>query len=504
MLSVFSFLGFLLFLPQQVEAYACEDPAILALAPISSHYTQQVLNRAEAGIQNAQSTLPGFDPNTNYLFWLTKMGVAMNSLLDTKLRITAQERDLDLTACMHLDLALIEAEMQRVRCKMQEAYSQGSSVGILKLQDLLTFLNERYESLFRGGLDPLYVDEGWQIPRSFDPDQSVWCCANIGNACELYDSAQACTRLAFGRSYAGEASCMNFCCPGCNGVIPVIETPEALCPFHSDYLPPTNAGLGCTLDVLLPYKGGPNVSTNEEIAGLEAFMDWRDDFLAEIANTINNTSSIVGAPSAAISSFATIPRKVVFGCEARHEPNGQVTTGPVDPNIIYALGGTKAALRGPFSYEKNQLGILENLLSLKQHWGIERKIPTSPTVTLWEETSEGKKAYQEFTTAQGAAEAAFIAKGTDATYQIRNVFSAQLRKAMFQFAKLASEKGTSVRGFAIDYTFFLRRSCLYRPCNEKLDTLLKILESDNCFPYTSGDYLYSGNAHEACKIDAGL
>jgi len=45
----------------------------------------------------------------------------------------------------------------------------------------------------------------------------------------------------------------------------------------------------------------------------------------------------------------------------------------------------------------------------------------------------------------------------------------------------------SLRDAVRDAAFFLRRSCMNRQCNTPLERVLKIVTTDECFPYTSGD-----------------
>ena len=45
------------------------------------------------------------------------------------------------------------------------------------------------------------------------------------------------------------------------------------------------------------------------------------------------------------------------------------------------------------------------------------------------------------------------------------------------------------RSFVRDFAYFLRRSCIDRPCSQRLDRILKIVFTDECFPFVSGQFL---------------
>lgn len=66
---------------------------------------------------------------------------------------------------------------------------------------------------------------------------------------------------------------------------------------------------------------------------------------------------------------------------------------------------------------------------------------------------------------------------------------APLTQTIGDLSHLAHDKDTSVRSLrdmVQDFAYFLRRSCMNRPCNDRLDTILSTVATDACFPYTSG------------------
>jgi hypothetical protein len=49
-----------------------------------------------------------------------------------------------------------------------------------------------------------------------------------------------------------------------------------------------------------------------------------------------------------------------------------------------------------------------------------------------------------------------------------------------------NQKPRSLRDFLLDFAYFLRRSCMNRSCDGRLDRIMKITRTDACFPFTEG------------------
>jgi hypothetical protein len=106
---------------------------------------------------------------------------------------------------------------------------------------------------------------------------------------------------------------------------------------------------------------------------------------------------------------------------------------------------------------------------------------------------------------QGREEAAIFPQAIDPQLQIADALTS-LHSAVSKLAKLATEK-TGVRQFVLRYAYFLRRTCMYRPCSLMLDQVIKIASTDDCFPYTNGDFLMDSADNprwERCKEAAKL
>jgi hypothetical protein len=93
----------------------------------------------------------------------------------------------------------------------------------------------------------------------------------------------------------------------------------------------------------------------------------------------------------------------------------------------------------------------------------------------------------EFTHWQATKEASILPKAQDAELEVLEAIK-PIRPAITRVIGLVLQSDEGLRKFARNYAYFLRRSCIYRPCNEKLETIMKVLYSDECFPYASGEF----------------
>ena len=88
---------------------------------------------------------------------------------------------------------------------------------------------------------------------------------------------------------------------------------------------------------------------------------------------------------------------------------------------------------------------------------------------------------------QATKEASILPKAQDAGLEVLEALE-PVRPAVKRLVELVNQSDRGLRKFARNYAYFLRRSCIYRPCNEKLETIMKVLYSDECFPYASGAF----------------
>lgn len=159
------------------------DTNLLAISP----YVQDVLSRADKGIEYAQEAGVATDFLSILPGWALSMTSAWAGLTDTALQRTDTVSELtDISSCLHLDLALIDCKIEKVRTELHAQTERGSFVAIIRLTSLLRFLNERARHLAAGALDPQYPDPTWGYRYSFDrPSDEIWCASNTPeNICE--------------------------------------------------------------------------------------------------------------------------------------------------------------------------------------------------------------------------------------------------------------------------------------------------------------------------------
>jgi hypothetical protein len=96
-----------------------------------------------------------------------------------------------------------------------------------------------------------------------------------------------------------------------------------------------------------------------------------------------------------------------------------------------------------------------------------------------------------------------VAKSQDAQLQIAEA----LRGAhgpIERLGGLISGHSAGLRSFTKSFAYYMRRSCMYRSCNKRLEQVLRINFQSTCFPYFSGAYFNSTTAHTQCKNAADV
>ncbi len=437
----------------------------LGFTPISSHYTARVIERAETGISLAESSSTStLDFLSLYFDWLNEVTRFIAEIVDTDLRITQENYSLrEHTPCLFLDLAIIESEMEKVRCILSNEALDVDWVKagqVMELESVLLFLNERYRNLIAGANDPSYVDTGWQVRNSFDPE---------------------------GEGDLGE---------------------PPMCPFHSNYLPPTVHGYGCDTEVLGQYDVTP---VEEENDALQELIETRNEFIHDVEDLdelIVQLDWYTGETPPDLRNFGMAldrEHEEVSGCLEEW-----TTVSEGEPmNAIFKLGGTKWEKRGPFSFTKDEPRLMREFLEGRTAWGEER--PQSDEFKIPEEFPEGDErdeAQQRedqmsfldialrdlgrlylrwWNVEQGREESSIVAKASDPQLQLKEQFQ-KLRDQMRWLGELASKKDAGSRDFGRKLAYFLRTSCMERPCKKQLNNVLKFLLTDQCFPFVNGSF----------------
>jgi len=524
------FIGLLLFSYSTPGAYA---GLAISTDPISDHYVQPILERVNKGLDN----LPGGAANNYYQIfynWLSRLSTIFLELVDTELRVVEQQRDLyKITPCLHWDLILLEEIIEELRGEARLAFKERRIFDIVRIQSMVQFVNERYRHLTLGGRDIHYEDPYYSWYYMFDTD--TWCCpleiASGPAVCTIEDRI-TCKENDGGITFATAEQCGTY--PGCEAAEPEDTPPKArTCPFHSDYLPPTTAGYGCDLGVIENLDFSSHPSLEAERNALEKFLNVRDaffdniEFIGAMTNSINEG---IGRDAINLDNFlAALSRthRTREGCsitdtEIDYDPPDDEFDDPPE----WPEGAAQWELRGPFFLTSDEFYLVRGLYDVLQQWGHRRDqaeyltLPTeyppgSSERTEAEEKEAGldifmqlmrgyfRSRFSTWNIEQASREAKPIVQAGDTQAQI-SVLTEPLRDTMKTFYKRVSKKDEGMRKFAANYGAFLRRTCVFRPCNKLLDRMLKITFEDQCFPYVSGDYFDSQTQHTTCTSAAGV
>ncbi|MBI1812829.1 hypothetical protein HYR82_03540 [Candidatus Peregrinibacteria bacterium] len=504
-------------------------PANSAVSP----YVQQVLMRAEAGIDYAWKPDRQMQFLVNVLpQWQRVVLEIVVGVIDTDLRIVQQRLDLlQHTACLRIDLVLIEQEFERVRGELNKALIARNVTAIFRLEDLLLFLNQRYAFLLQAALDPKAADQTWYQQRLFEPPKQLgFCCMPPGGA----GSCRSATPPQCADAGGMLLETLNACQATCGDQTLHAEEP-AMCAFASDYLPPSPNGFGCDAGVmdaiaktLPPAMPGSQPLREEWDAerSVEAALDDLRSQQRAFQAVLQSIDPLLQSGFGGVSAGAPRTHQTASGCGfvggcaqnlallCRTDLDCAASGPCVDPASIGACAGGEQRctsdsncgdggscirladsvvepLRGPFSWDPDHERLLEGFRILRRAQGALRPPPDSlsiqqnPGVLRWIRDDLVNR-LQHFSVDQAQKEARDFAVGSDPGLALAGGFDdigANVRALGF----LGSDM-RGLRGFVRDFAYFLRRSCLERPCNAKLEQILKIVFSDACFPYASGAF----------------
>jgi hypothetical protein len=506
--------GTILFLPWSASAVTVDD--LVGLPPVSQHYVQRTLDRVDAGLAQAAANTTMGGPVFDIFFgrWAGYAASATLSLVDTRTWVESQATDLqETTACLHLDIIILQSKIEKVRQQLHQALNNAEVGKVIFLQQIIRFLNDRILHLLRGARDPQYFDSGWGAQQPFDPPGTVWCCPArglSGSMCLSMDLG-ACTATG-GLAFITPHGCT---ARGC--LMPQGEDPYGgrMCPFHSDYLALSSSGYGCDSTVLTAT--GVHLATQAEALALDAVLEERIKLL-QLYQTSQDLLSALGGITGAIREPEPLEHRTIAGC-AQDIPEAQIAGA--DTALFRSIGATSYSLRGPFSLEKNEPGILYRFAGVVRRWGGLRpqaeyikqpgEFPPGPLRDAAQQRFQGKDSlrrgaewflrlyFRWWNFYHGRHEARPVARGQDLELQLEQTTSGDLREATGRLIALTESHASGLRGFGKKFAYFLRRSCVYRPCNRQLEQVLRILFSDRCFPYGKGWYFGDPEAYRRCK-----
>ncbi len=442
------------------------------MTPISTHYVTPALERANKGIEIAKAAATNVDFFSFYLpHWAKSVGGAFAELVDSRSSLTMRSTDLASTsACLRFDQLILECKIDEVRSELQIALKRGSFIAILRLRDVLFFLQERHSHLAEGALDGGYSDLSWNSKWFFDeegPDASA----------------------------------------------------KPLCPFHSDYGPADPTGYGCddqVLQTLLSQGSEALPFVQEEWQSLQIIEDAIDQF-REIAPLLSDATG--ESEEQDIPRLSERAHEVSMGCQetlgrCSESSEIQCTTDEFcaaqnqgtcvrDPGMRSPL---RYAVRGPFSFSQDHLRILQDFTEKRIRDGLSRSFPddwarvqdldvdgeerarrANDDALLTSVRTDVRTFFQRVSAVQGKSEGMIFAEAPDAELEIAESLT-DMRASIGELARIASMK-TRLRAFVVDIASFLRRSCIFRPCQKTLDQVMKIGLEDACFPYTDSAFL---------------
>lgn len=411
-----------------------------------SDQVQTMLKRAQTAIGIAEAT-----PFLEQFFveeleeWIGGSLSVQFATIGTDAQITAQTDMLGETACFRYDLWVVEQQLLDIRERLVKAQNDFDIFAIFHLEDAYAFLSREYEALRTGGTQRGMQSTEWDRPL------------------------------------LGETSA---------------PVPDAVCYYHSDYTKPGRAGYGC---------GSQSLQTVlDRLSGSESARGLRESVEAELRVETDVESALRNADSAQdlFSRLREGADQIVSGASAEDEENEppvsfagnrpeaeQGCDATVRPGII---GQT---LHGPFSLEKDA-EILFAFRTLTRQRDIGRAEPEEGDDDPEEAepsffdffTRNERNVLNDFTASQARRESAIFAAGVDPLVSSDNAFT-EMRAAIGSLVRIGNSLQGGLRGFVRDFAFFLKRTCVDRPCGQRLDTVLKLVFTDECFAYGNARYL---------------
>ncbi len=396
--------GILLLLPSAAAAQSQRNTD----AVINSQYLDPVFQRIRDGRAQAKKSGADITIITLLQWWFPDLVAGALQFSDTDIRIVREQNDLTgTTPCLAHDLQVLRAVEDQVHEEYLQAYRQRRMGAMLLLSDLMVYAADRERMLLAGGTDPGLVDRTFAQRMSFDAD--TWCCSAKANknACELMEKT-ACTK-ADGRQFPAADECAQTCTDAAQ---PPPNSP--MCPFHSDYLPPTPAGYGCDAAALerIGYKSErrpisldsnpqtPNLRQQKSSAGatqefsraavneataqaaMEDTLQDVNPLVSRLRGILELEQELFGSSGADPDGLRTLQlgdHNTRIGCSQRDVPasrsaasasNSAASAPSTDsepaPDAAVPNGAARTVVRGSFSLQKDTLRLLQEFELLQQ------------------------------------------------------------------------------------------------------------------------------------------
>lgn len=428
----------------------------------------RVLAKADADIRQIEKS----DFVARYLdsaadAWIGDALSTVTAPLDTEQDVVRQRENIfSQTACFRYDENVLEWKMDDIRQKLDEAVKEKSVTKILPLEEVYKSLTEALRSLQRSGLRPDIREDAGQAVSSSSPA----------------DGAEK-------------------------------DVAATSCFFHSDYAPASVAGYGCDAQTL----GWIIERIPQDAAG------FRADVAAEL-EAMTAAENILAGQNGAEELFRQIIQHVdVFVTSDPTATAGELDEEPVDPLPtrehkvqagcvdVVEPGVLLHPLRGPFDVDPDEGKLATDFRTLRMKFDEQRPLselyrPPESIFSFSFVPPDVPGLVRTFTSQQTAWESATFAAGADPLLAVEDTF-ADLRTAVRTLIRLGNSLDGGLRGFVRDFAYFLRRTCLDRPCNARLDTVLKFVFADACFAYGNGEYKNATPENpqwQKCVEEAGL
>jgi hypothetical protein len=482
-------IGMLLFLQSSAVSAA---PSV-----INQQYLNPVLTRIDDGLARASLGRPANNYLLVFLSWVQELATAIVGSIDTENRIVLQMQDLvNVSPCLQNDLRVLEEKIEEINEAMKRALEEKRVIDILMLQDLLQYTNTRYNHLVRGSTDPGYEDEDFYDWNTFDT--TTWCCLPPKDTASCVETDRTTCSDEKGIAFKNAEACGQVC----QSPNPEPAKKPDICPFDSNYLPPTEAGYGCDAVAMAEVTAASDSFVSERNA-LSAFEQQRDAFLESYSQKLEAIDSVLqlvrlpGQSTGPLRTNEARAHKRVTGC-----------TNSADASL--PEGAARIALRNPLSLSRDEFSIARLADAVLRERGGDREYEDS--LKLPSEYPEGSQEQIDATARefsmpgwmrmlrtlarsfftkqsveQAGKDALPLIQSIDVQQRVANEF-AVLRAPNMEFGILASVQERGVRKFVKNYATFLQKSCIFRPCNSLLGRVLGIVDDDDSFPYTNGEF----------------
>jgi hypothetical protein len=547
----------------QQQDFSCD---VLENAEPVSRYAEAVLQRADDGLEYAREA----DPIDNALEllpgWMLTVASTWSGLTDTEIqRVLTVDELINASACLQLDLALIDCKIDEVRAEQREQTSRKALFGIARLNALVEFLNERRGHLQTGALDAGYIDPTWGNLYAFDNPEEVWCAPpEADQSCERKDRVEC--EEAGGTSYETWDGCMATATLPSNASSASSSDTGIMCPFDANYAPPFDSGFGCDIETMEEGSRQDYEPIRAELDALRLISNELNESresavkLLELQKEIDNLFGVQSTvpppppPRTHLNAFGCgwmggycdddEARRCVsdLDCEANVsceypqklcEDNRAIRCdnddqcGDFGPCIDTTKVAQERALRGAFSIDKDQIGILTTFLNVRSLQDVSRaftedfsapnELPASNDDLIRQRTAEFASPFfrtivenfrttiQSWSRTQSQLDALIYPEAVDGPLEAAHSLS-DLHAAVSEFSRQASTK-QGVRDFVTRFAYFLRLTCWKRQCGELLERAIRLSTTDECFPYANGEYLTDNESDprwEKCKDAAGI